>query len=44
MLDVWLSEEAVEIEEEREGRLLKLPSCTNKVLLLHNTSLPQGAL
>jgi hypothetical protein len=44
-LDVWLSKEAVEIEEEeREGRLPELPSCTNKVQPPCNTSLPQGAL
>jgi hypothetical protein len=42
--DNWLSEEAVEIEEEREGKLPKLPGHTNRVLLPHGTSLPQGAL
>ena len=43
--DVSLSEEAVEIEEEeREGKLPELPSCTNEVLLPRDTSLPQGAL
>jgi hypothetical protein len=34
-----------EIEkEEREGKLPELPSHTNEVLPLHDTSLPQGAL
>jgi hypothetical protein len=43
--DDWLCEEAVEIkEEEREGTEPKLPGCTNEVLPLCNTSLPQGAL
>jgi hypothetical protein len=42
--DVWLSEEAVEIEEEREGKMPESPGHTNKVLPPHNTSLPQGAL
>ncbi len=43
--DVWLSEEAIEIEEEeREGKSSKSPGHMNEVPLPHNTSLPQGAL
>ena len=43
-LDVWLSEKAIKIEEEREGKMPKSPSRTNEVPPPCNTSLPQGAL
>ena len=43
--DDWLSEEAVEIEEEeREGNLPESPGRTNEVPPPRDTSLPQGAL
>ncbi len=40
-LDVWLSEKAIEIEEEeREGKTPELPGHMNEVVPLCDTSLP----
>jgi hypothetical protein len=44
VLDTWLSEKAVKIEEEREGKMPESPSCINEVPPPCNIYLPQGAL